>query len=240
MTLAGHTGDCARRRRLHASAIAPDLGVGALILANALKLPVPSRSSLLLPRSSERKRAELDVEVSLDELRPSPPTTFLRPSFAQNESPVRSPATSSCSPSVSPFDSGAIAAAAPPRRRGRAAVAARTPPGLPAPARGPLPRAPRPLGLPGPRAAPPRDRPAPPPAERRRRRVPPPCSVCAAALFPHARPALGPARAPHPVRPTAAGPHRSLPRRLDAASAAGRAGTATRRRALPTHRRGPR
>ena len=54
---------------LHASAIAPDLGVGALILANASKVPVPSRVPLFLPRSSERKRAELAVDVPLAELR---------------------------------------------------------------------------------------------------------------------------------------------------------------------------
>ena len=118
MTLAGHTGDCARRRRLHASAIAPDLGVGALILANALKLPVPSRSSLLLPWSSERKRAELDVDVPLAELRPSPPTTFLPATLRPKSSRGELNRNLLLLPDLFPTRIGAAAVESEPRRRG--------------------------------------------------------------------------------------------------------------------------
>ena len=111
----------------------------------------------------------------------SPSTTHLRPFPAQNEPPVRFPATSSCSPSVSPSDSGAIAAAAPPRRRGRAAASARTPPGLPVRRRSPLPGALGPPGLPGARAAHLRRRPAPTGPEHRRRRCPAPCAAASRA-----------------------------------------------------------
>ena len=136
---------------------------------------------------------------------PSPSSPHLRSISAQIEPLVSSTALSSPFLTRSPAESHATVSAVPPRRRGRAERRPRAPPGLPAPARGPLPRAPRPLGLPGPRAAPPRDRPAPPPAERRRRRAPPPYPVCAAALFPHARPALCPARAPASRSALAAG-----------------------------------
>ena len=44
-----HTAAVVAGERVHASAIAPDLGVGALILVDASKLPVPF--PILLPRS---------------------------------------------------------------------------------------------------------------------------------------------------------------------------------------------
>ena len=94
---------------------------------------------------------------------------------------MSSPTTPSRSPASFPLDSGAIAAAAPPRRRVRAAPTARTPRGYSMPALAPPPCAPPPLGLPDARPASLFRRLALPWPERRRRRRAVAPTACAAA-----------------------------------------------------------
>jgi len=161
-----------------------------------------SRARSSQPRAESTFRAPVTAGrhcLATPELRPFVdlrPPDYLRPIQAV----VSSAVTSSISPTPSPAESRAPAAAAPPRRRVRAAPTARTPWGYSTPALAPPPCAPPPLGLPDARPASLFRRLAlPRPERRRRRRAVAPAACAAAARAPlhptRARPAI---RAPWP------------------------------------------